>query len=376
MVLMKKYALGLALVGIITSVNADTLRFTQSLNGDLPIPDWLSADTKYGDWTATSEIYGCSNWSPAVSSTGKGIAFKQTATDCHRDESRSAQPQRKDRRTGKVEPIPNSSFVEKRVSDSNLTKERDAVGILEQWDLSEPTYSPWKNISEIYGCSTWSGDPSAYKQTTNLTQTSTDCKVNQSRTKQEHEQEVHTGAIRDIGKVTTEEQTIAGQSGSRIYNISYTEWVNSGATEGCLAWSPDVSTIRANTSFTQTRTGCKTPQTRTRTESITSLPSRDTTPVGSSTEKQSIDLPAQTQQAVGTRTALICNHTDGYVGDVGLWHVSPSTYSSVWNIKGTYYEKAYGLSTLTVDGVTYSRGPMYTSGTTSTSQTYLYDLCY
>lgn len=376
MIFMKKFALGLALVGTISLANADTLRYNHSLNGDLPIPDWLSADTLYGDWNATGDIYGCNNWSPAVSSIGKGVSFTQTATDCHQDESRSAQPQRKDRRTGKVEPIPNTAFVEKRVSDAKLSQERLATGILEQWNISDPTYSSWQDVGEIYGCVTWSGDPSLYKQNTNLTQTSNDCKVNQSRTKQEHEQESNSGAIRDIGEVTTEQQTVSGQTGSRIFNIGYTEWETIGDTEGCSAWTPDVSTIRLNTSFTQTRTGCKTPQSRTRSESITSLPSRQTTSVGNSIEKQSIDLPAQSQQATGTRTALICNHTDGYVGDVGLWHVSPSTYSSVWFIKGAYYEKAYGLSTLVVDGVTYSRGPLYTSGSTSTSQTYLYDLCY
>ncbi|WP_241471555.1 hypothetical protein [Pseudomonas aeruginosa] len=80
----------------------------------------------------------------------------------------------------------------------------------ENWQPYEPAYTAWVNQGEPYGCTNWTPDVATITLGEEFEQTATDCQQDQTRSRQEREQETTTLAIRDIGTPTIENQTITG----------------------------------------------------------------------------------------------------------------------------------------------------------------------
>lgn len=76
----------------------------------------------------------------------------------------------------------------------------------ENWQPAEPIYSEWTNIDDIYGCN-WTPAASLVLRDEPFNQSETDCKQDQTRTKQDREQEITTLALRNIGTPTIENKT-------------------------------------------------------------------------------------------------------------------------------------------------------------------------
>ena len=53
--------------------------------------DWQPAEAIYSEWANEGGIYGCSNWTPSVSTMLKDEPFNQSATDCKQDQTRTIQ---------------------------------------------------------------------------------------------------------------------------------------------------------------------------------------------------------------------------------------------------------------------------------------------
>ena len=89
------------------------------------------------------------------------------------------------------------------------------VNVIETWIATTPTYTSWVNSGGIYGCANWSPDPSTVNTGVGFTQTATDCEQNQTRNRQNREQETTTLAIRNSGSVIVENQTLTNQTSTR-----------------------------------------------------------------------------------------------------------------------------------------------------------------
>ncbi len=146
---------------------------------------------------------------------------------------------------------------------------------------------------------------------------------------------------------------------------TYTAWANSGATYNCSAWTPDVSTVNAGTSFPQTRT-CSQNQTRSRqdrqVEAATGAIRNNGTAV---TESQTISV-GESQTAVGTLSA--CRNdgknfwqtvpmSGGIAGNSIYWdgtqrYVGTSANANLMSVKAsdgsTYYRTTGGMGNFAV----------------------------
>lgn len=251
-----------------------------------------------GAWTTSGVPYACSNWSPAVETVGKGIAFTQNATDCKLDQFRTRAESFVDHKTGATVPVakPNEGRTL-----TNQANNRESIGTLEDWMPTTPTYTAWVNTSALNDCTNWSPASSTKTSTTTFTQTATNCKTDQTRNRQDREMEQNTGEIRNKGVVVAENQTITGQTATRNFTVTLGAWANSGSKYACSNWSPATSTVTIGQSFTQTATDCKQDQTRPRTESYVDHKTGQTVAAGNMVENQTLTGQSNTRTATGTK---------------------------------------------------------------------------
>lgn len=292
-----KLLMGLTCLLIGGAAQAQQFRYNYTLSSNVPY-DWQSTDPTYTNWENVGDIHSCSNWSPSIATYGKGTAFTQTATDCKQDQQRYIQERQQDSRTGIYQNIGNP-VAELRSIDQ--TQSRAAVGILENWSAIDPTYTNWVDTNALYGCTSWSPDPSSYSSTASFTQSTSTCKTDQEREKQNREEEKYTSEVRDSGSPEKEKQTLPSQSASRQYSVLIGQWQNVGEPYGCINWSPDTNTVGKAVPFTQTASDCKLDQSRKRTESYTDHKTGSKINVPKANEVQVLPAQKDTRDALGTR---------------------------------------------------------------------------
>ncbi|MEG1350512.1 MAG: hypothetical protein RSD49_21015, partial [Hafnia sp.] len=276
------FAAGIIALAASLPVNAE-FRYNYSLMpGNVP-GNWNPIEAQFGSWKNVGSVYDCSNWSPSTSSQGKGLKFTQSATDCRQNQERWGQNYIKNNINGSIEKD-GPEFTENRIVTAS--NKRDAIGILENWLPTTPTYTSWTDTNVLYGCTAWTPDPSAYSASTNFTQVSNGCKTDQERQRQDREKEKFTDEIRNIGTPVTERKTLGSQSASRPYSVVLGNWTDAGQSYACSNWSPAVETIGKGIAFTQTASNCKIDQTRTRTESYQDHRSGSNIPVARANENR------------------------------------------------------------------------------------------
>jgi hypothetical protein len=249
-------------------------------------------------WANNGAVTSCSNWSPDPSTVTINKAFTQTATDC-------LQPQTRTRSESYVDHLSGSTVAVSSVTQTQsitASSTRAATGTLETWAATTSVYSAWANtVGKVqYSCTNWSPAGSTKTVAGAFTQTATDCKTDQTRTRQDREMESTTKAIRNSGSAVTESQTLSGQSATRSYTVSLSAWANNGVATGCTNWSPDVSTYSQGVAFNQQATDCQQAQTRTRAESYVDHLSGNTVAVSSVTQSQTLTNQTGTRTATGT----------------------------------------------------------------------------
>lgn len=298
-----RMALGLVLtLAAMPAISEYRYNFTLSSGGIGVYPppsngDWVPSASEFGEWVVTGDIYGCSNWSPSPSSQGKDVVFVQTATDCSIEQNSWEQKYKKNTVTGEVAAdgprIPLSKVV-------TTTDTREAIGILENWLPFDPSYTDWVDTNALYGCTSWSPNPSTFITTSNFTQTSSTCKTDQERDRQEREQEKFTAEIRNVGSPISEQQTKSGQVATRPYAVVLGEWATVGESYACSNWSPAAESIGKGIQFTQNATDCKLDQIRTRTESFKDHKTGQTEQVSVPNENRTLTNQAGSKESTGT----------------------------------------------------------------------------
>ena len=272
---------------------------------------WVATTSTYTTWANSGAITSCTNWSPAVTTVNTGTVFTQTATDCKQPQTRSRQDREQETTTLAYRnvgtPVVENQFIA-------TTSTRSATGTLENWVTAAPTYSSWISSGAITACTNWSPAVTTINKGTIFTQTATDCKQTQTRSRQDRQQETNTLVYRNSGSPVVESQVVTvsdtrSATGTKelwaATTPTYTAWVNNGAINSCSNWSPLANTVTINSSFTQTATDCKQPQTRSRQDreqEANTLAYRNVgVPV---TETQNVTVTS-TQSAVGTKETWV-----------------------------------------------------------------------
>lgn len=256
---------------------------------------WEQIDAYATDWTNIRAEYACSVWSPDPLTQTIGTAFLQTQS-CRQDQQRTVQQRQQNVKTDAIRDVGVAQTENRTLSPSHT---RDAVGALETWIATSPTFSDWESVSGAHNCSNWSPSPSSYTQSATFNQKATNCVIDRARTRQEREQETTTGAIRDSGSPIPESRQLNSQTATRPYVIAIGDWANQGDKQSCSNWAPAATTVGLGKSFTQTATDCQQAQVRTRNEQYTDHLSGQKVTALNTTENQTIAV-SDTRSAVGT----------------------------------------------------------------------------
>ena len=172
--------------------------------------NWQSTSPYYTSWQSIGEVYGCSNWTPDESTITIGQSFTQERT-CSINQERFRQDRELSSK-GSYKDV-GTPQLETRVED--VLQSRSSSGILESWVAIGALYGDWSNSGTLYDCTNWTPNPSTIDNGVSFTQNATDCKQNQTRTRQDREQETTTLSIRNVGSEIIENQTLTNQSNSR-----------------------------------------------------------------------------------------------------------------------------------------------------------------
>lgn len=253
----------------------------------------------------------------------------------------------------------------------------------ESWRVTDPLYGEWINVGGIYGCSNWGPDPSTQTIGVTFDQTATDCKQDQTTTKQEREQETTTLVYRNVGEPSIESKTIAVHSSRKVTGTKenwqpaepiYSEWVNVGSVSGCSNWTPAASTILKDVAFNQTATDCNQYQTRTiqsREQETTTLAYRDVgEPV---TIGQNITINSS-RTATGTASCSYKRYVNGTTDTYWFAGTTSSNNAYLVYVNGVQIKSANGYHTtsFTFNGIIYKRGTILKD---STAGYMYYEVC-
>jgi hypothetical protein len=299
---------------------------------------WAATTASYTNWVNNGEVIACSNWTPDPATITIGLLFTQTANDCKQPQTRNKQDREKESTTLEIR---NKGVVVIENQIISATSTRTATGMKETWAATTPTYTNWINNGSLTNCTNWSPSPTTVTVGQSFTQTATDCQQAQTRSRQDREIEGTTGAIRNIGSVVTENQSITVSSTRAAVGTketwatttpTYTNWINNGAITACSNWTPSPTTVTIGQSFTQTATDCQQAQTRSRQDKEVETTTGSIRNVGSTvTENQSVTV-SSTRSAVGTKETWVATTptstawvNSGAVTGCSNWSPSPTT---------------------------------------------------
>lgn len=251
----------------------------------------------------------------------------------------------------------------------------------EEWLPTTPNFTNWVNINSPYDCTEWGPNPSGITVGVSYTQTANDCKQEQTRTRQEREQETTTLSYRDVGLPITENQVITTTDTRNAVGTMeswidtdpvYTTWINSGVLYGCSNWSPAPSTVNSGVSFTQTATDCSQNQTRdrqNREQETTTLAIRNNGSV--IVENQTLTNMNNTRSAIGTKVNKVCAYTDqeftmNFTGD-SMYH---------YTVNGSVIGSSSNGTPVVINGIIYSVGSYVRRQILfGSNYTYYYETC-
>jgi hypothetical protein len=302
---------------------------------------WALIAPTYTEWANNGALNSCTNWSPATTTVTINQSFTQTATDCKQPQTRNKQDREQETTTLEIR-NKGLSVVENKIITATST--RAAVGTKESWTATTSTYTNWTNTGSITACSNWAPSPATITIGQAFTQTATDCKQDQTRSRQDREIEGTTGAVRNIGSAVTENQTITVSSTQAAVGTketwsattsTYTAWVNNGSVTSCSNWTPAPATVTIGQAFTQTATDCQQAQTRSRQDREQETTTGAVRNKGVAvTENQTITT-SSTRSSTGTKETWVATtptSTDwvnsGAVTGCSNWTPDPSTVAA------------------------------------------------
>ena len=246
------------LAGGISAANAADGQFIYrfSVDGETKVPEWITINNIYGNWSNVGAANACSTWSPDTNTVNWGESFQQSRA-CNQSQVRDVTPVMLNPVLGTTksgETYPQSGSV-------TVTQFQPAVGTLDYISGERAdNWSAWVDSGSHYGCDSWTPTPDTINLYSSFEQTR-ECSQNQTRTRQVYN--VWASGAETPKRIDSDSQTITEtekrqSTGSKDFIDgqrvgSWTAWDDEGGHYGCGAWSPATDTVNLNQSFTQNR---------------------------------------------------------------------------------------------------------------------------
>ena len=317
------------LTGTTMGANAqDSFVFQLSTEANSVVPQWKTINHIYSPWGNSANPHSCGAWSPIVDSIDWGKSFQQSRT--------CTQPQERISTPILLNPIIKTTKDGKPFTESRsitISQYQNAIG-KRDFIASQraDSFSGWINQGGHFDCGDWSPLPNTITLFEPYEQTRS-CSQNQKRTAQVYN--VWASGKETPLRIDSEDRVISsGESrmaqgtldkinGQRIG--AWSQWQNTSAVDRCTVWTPDVSTINLNASFTQNRV-CKLDQAGQRKIYNVWISGKETLKADED-RAQTIDVP-QTQSAIGTKDFIKSSRDGAWTS----WSDSSEIYScSDWS---------------------------------------------
>lgn len=246
------------LAGGISAANAADGQFIYrfSVDGETKVPEWITINNIYGNWSNVGAASACSTWSPDTNTVNWGESFQQSRA-CNQSQVRDVTPVMLNPVLGTTksgETYPQNGSV-------TVTQFQPAVGTLDYISGERAdNWSAWVDSGSHYGCDSWTPTPDTINLYSSFEQTR-ECSQNQTRTRQVYN--VWASGAETPKRIDSDSQTITEtekrqSTGSKDFIDgqrvgSWTAWDDEGGHYGCGAWSPATDTVNLNQSFTQNR---------------------------------------------------------------------------------------------------------------------------
>jgi len=246
------------LAGGISAANAADGQFIYrfSVDGETKVPEWVTINNIYGNWSNVGAANACSTWSPDTNTVNWGESFQQSRA-CNQSQVRDVTPVMLNPVLGTTksgETYPQNGSV-------TVTQFQPAVGTLDYISGERAdNWSAWVDSGSHYGCDSWTPTPDTINLYSSFEQTR-ECSQNQTRTRQVYN--VWASGAETPKRIDSDSQTITEtekrqSTGSKDFIDgqrvgSWTAWDDEGGHYGCGTWSPATDTVNLNQSFTQNR---------------------------------------------------------------------------------------------------------------------------
>ena len=174
---------------------------------------WTEIEPVYSSWINDGLPYDCISWTPDSNTVTYGDVFVQSSLDCKQDQSRTVQRRESHNTSGEIRNKGN--IITEIDTLTGQPHSRNQTGTMETWVPTVASYSEWVNFEELYDCTNWTPDVYDINSGVEFEQTATDCKQDQTRTRQDREQGNVSFEIRDVGEPIEETQTLTDQENVR-----------------------------------------------------------------------------------------------------------------------------------------------------------------
>ena len=236
------------LAGGISAANAADGQFIYrfSVDGETKVPEWITINNIYGNWSNVGAANACSTWSPDTNTVNWGESFQQSRA-CNQSQVRDVTPVMLNPVLGTTksgETYPQNGSV-------TVTQFQPAVGTLDYISGERAdNWSAWVDSGSHYGCDSWTPTPDTVNLYSSFEQTR-ECSQNQTRTRQVYN--VWASGAETPKRIDSDSQTITEtekrqSTGSKDFIDgqrvgSWTAWGDEGGHYGCGAWSPATDTV-------------------------------------------------------------------------------------------------------------------------------------
>ncbi len=227
-----------------------------SVDGEMKVPDWLTINYIYGEWTSVGEHHSCQDWVAPPETVDWGSSFQQSRL-CKQSQTRLETPVL-------FNPVLKTTKEGVAVTgrrDVSATEFRSNIGTRDYIDGERANnYGAWTRNSSNYDCGEWSPKPSDVNLLESFTQSRT-CSKDEIRVRDVFH--VWASGKETFKRKDSEEQTVSeieqqGSTGTKDYINAvrvdnWTPWAVEGEAYGCQTWSPAPNTINLNQNFQQSR---------------------------------------------------------------------------------------------------------------------------
>lgn len=166
------------------------------------VENWLAYEPILGNWVDTNKLYGCTQWTPSPDAYLTTTSFSQSSSNCSTDQERDRQEREQESNTHDIR------------NSGEITVDKQTLGNQKASRSYTVNIGPWVNVGTMRDCSNWSPARETVSTGVDFTQSATDCKQDQERTRSESYTDHKSGVLTPVSSIT-QKQTLEAQKGTQ-----------------------------------------------------------------------------------------------------------------------------------------------------------------